>query len=332
MVQSADGIELLADVGVDRRVTGSADVEIRDADGHWHSWEIKVLRHSPSPTEISRALHTLASRGEARGVLFVVGRAGAALQSAATSDRRIGYASIDEGTVLLDGVLHRSGQVRKSNTPASARPSWVRFGALRVFALHDDPLRQSELARRLGVSHVAVAKQLPTLRDTVEQTPEGWRALDRGACWDLFMADYPGPLGLATYWTASTLIDDQLKQLERAQASRLTPFVLSGDHAADFYAPWRRPSRITVYATTPLPLEEHGFVEVPIADASIEVRVPGDPTVLQTSRSVLGIDGTERRYVDPLIAAWDLARAPGGDVAEAVQSLRGRALAEPLWR
>lgn len=331
MVQSADGIELLADAGVERRVKGSADVELRDADGQWRAWEIKVLRHSPSPTEISRALHILEARGGAAGVLFVVMRAGAALRVAAASDHRVGYASVDEGKVSIGGEIHRTARSEPVRDAASARPSWVRLGALRVFALHDAPLSQSALARRLGVSHVAVAKQLPTLLSLAKKTPEGWRARDRAECWDAFMELYPGPLGLATYWTSSTSIDGQLRQFESVEVSRSTLLALSGDHAADFYAPWRRPNRITAYSTTQLPLEDSGFVEVPIGDASVEVRVPGDPTVLQMSRRSAGVNGTDRRYVDPMIAAWDLARSHGGDIAEAVRVLRDHALAESVW-
>jgi hypothetical protein len=48
-VESGDSIELLLDVGLDRRITGSAEVEISTGDGSWSRRQVLLLRHSPSP-------------------------------------------------------------------------------------------------------------------------------------------------------------------------------------------------------------------------------------------------------------------------------------------
>ena len=67
---------------------------------------------------------------------------------------------------------------------------------LRLFALSPaEPLSQSEIARQLGVSHVAVGKQLPLPDELVAHTPAGWQVVDRAGCWDRFMAEYPGRAG-----------------------------------------------------------------------------------------------------------------------------------------
>jgi hypothetical protein len=331
-VESGDGVELLLDVGLDRRVTGSAEVEIGTGDGQWSRRQVLLLRHSPSPREIDRAVATL--RPYVDGLLFVVARAGRALDGAAKRDRRIAYAAVNDAVVRFEGKLHRAGDDRPTTSTHPGRTSWARLAMLRLFTLSQaEPLSQSEIARRLGVSHVAIGKQLPLPDDLVERTPAGWQVVDRAGCWDRFMADYPGPRGLTTYWAATGDLAAQLDRVERVARERgdASPAV-SGDFAADFYAPWRRPSRVVAYVTDQLPLAEHGFATVRSADATCELKTPVDPTIQAMSRQWPSIrDRISRRYADPLIAAWDLRQSPGGDVDSAVDQLRARTLREPLW-
>ena len=331
-MESRDGIELLLDVGLDRRVTGSAEVEISTGDGRWSRRQVLLLRHSPSPQEIERAVATL--RPSVDGLLFVVARAGRALGRAAGQDRRIAYAAVDDAVVCFHGEVHRAGGDQPVASPQPGRTSWVRSAMLRLFALGPvEPVSQSEIARRLGVSHVAVGKQLPLPEELLERTPLGWRVVDRTGCWEQFMADYPGPRGLATYWAATGDLATQLERVEHVahQRGEAGPTV-SGDFAADFYAAWRRPSRVIVYVSTQPPLEEHGFATVRSVDATVEVRTPQDPTIRAMSREWPSTPGAiPRWYADPLIAAWDLRRSPGGDVDDAVDQLRARALREPWW-
>ncbi|HET9517232.1 MAG TPA: hypothetical protein VFO77_05865 [Actinoplanes sp.] len=331
-MESGDGVELLLDVGLDRRVIGSAEVDIGAGDGKWSRRQVLLLRHSPSPREIERAVAAL--RPSVDGLLFVVARAGRALDGAARRDRRIAYAAVDDAVVRLDGALHRAGDDRPVTTAHPGRTSWARSGMLRLFALSQaEPLSQSAIARRLGVSHVAIGKQLPLPDGLAERTSAGWRVVDRAGCWDRFMADYPGSRGLTTYWAATGDLAAQLDLVEKiARDQGAAAPAVSGDFAADFYAPWRRPTRVVVYVTEQLPLAEHGFATVRSVDATCELRTPGDPTVQAMSRQWPSPRGSgSRRYADPLIAAWDLGRSPGADVDAAVEQLRARALRESLW-
>jgi len=330
-MESSDGVELLLDVGLDRRVTGSAEVEISSAGGSWSRRQVLLLRHSPSPQEIDRAVAAL--RPHVDGLLFVVARAGRALAGAAKRDRSIAYAAVDDAVVCFDSKLLRAGGDRSTAPRYPGRTSWARMAMLRLFALGQvEAVSQSEIARRLGVSHVAISKQLPLPHGLVERTPAGLQVIDRAGCWDRFMADYPGPRGLTTYWAATGDLAAQLDRVERVAREQgdAAPAV-SGDFAADFYAPWRRPSRVVAYLTSQPPLAEHGFATVRPADATVELRTPLDPTVLAMSRELPSTrDGGSRRYVDALIAAWDLRRSSGGDVDSAVDQLRARAMREPL--
>jgi hypothetical protein len=331
-VESSDGVELLLDVGLDRRITSGAEVDIKAGGRPWSRRQVLLLRHSPSPQEIERAVAAL--RPHLDGLLFVVAHAGRALKQAAARDLRVAYAAVDDAVVLFEGTTHQAGGSRLATPTHSGRTSWVRLAMLRLFALGPvKPLSQSELARRLRVSHVAVAKQLPLLDEMVERTPSGWQAADREACWGRFMVDYPGPRGLATFWAKTGDLEAQLGRVERVARERgdEQPAV-SGDLAADYYAPWRRPSRVVAYLTNQPPLEEHGFATVPSADATVELHTPMDPTILTMSRQRPSTkDRGSRRYADPLISAWDLRRSPGGDVDSAVDQIRVRALREPLW-
>jgi hypothetical protein len=147
------------------------------------------------------------------------------------------------------------------------------------------------------------------------------------------MADYCGPRGLASYFAATGEPAEQLVRVERVVRARLEEqLIVSGDFAADFYAPWRRPASIVGYVSTEPLLDQHGFAVVRAADATVELRIPRDPTIQAMSRTWVPSRGSEgRRYSDPLIAAWDLSRSRGGDVESAVAELRDRVMRETLW-
>ncbi|MFF5230700.1 hypothetical protein [Dactylosporangium sp. NPDC000521] len=331
-VDSSDGVELLLDAGLDRRVVGSTEVEIGVGDGQRSRHQVMLLRHSPSPGEIDRAVAAL--RPHVDGVLFVVARAGRALRQAAERDHRIAYAAVDDAVVHFRGEVHQAGEQRPAAPVRPGRSSWARLAMLRLFALSAaEPLSQSEIARRLGMSHVAIGKQLPLADELVARTSGGWQVIDRAGCWDRFMLEYPGPRGLTTYWSATGDVAAQLARIEQVARDRGgAPPVVSGDLAADLYAPWRRPDRVIAYVADQPPLEEHGFATVRSADATVELWTPRDPTILTMSRELPSMAGeSRRRYTDPLIAAWDLRRSPGGDVDEAVEQLRALALRERLW-
>lgn len=332
-LESAAGVELLLDVGLYRKITGSAVVEISLDGEKWSRRQVLLARHSPSPAELGRALASAAKSGD-DGVYFVVGTAGSALSEAAGHDPRVAYAAVDRGMVSFLGTIYRVGDSPPEMSARPARVSWTRMAILRVYALRPrGPLTQSAIASRIGVSHVAVGKQIPALGGLIERAPGGWLAPDRAACWDRFMAQYPGPQGLASYFAATGEPAGQLARVERIVRGRPEgQVIVSGDFAADFYAPWRRPARVIGYVSAEPPLERHGFAAVRAADATVELRVPRDPTIGAMSRiAVSGTGDGGRCYADPLITAWDLSQSLGGDVEPAVAELKDRAMRETLW-
>lgn len=325
-IESASGIELLRDAGFDVRVVGHGDVEIAVDGSPRLRYEVRGVNHSPSPAELDQALNALGAK-EA-GALFVVPRAGRALRARA-ADARIAYAAIVDGIVGLHGEEHHTASSKRTPRRRLPRVSWVRFAVLRALALA--PMRtwtQSELARCLRVSHVAVGKQLPSLGSLLERSADGWRAVDPQKCVDRFLSDYPGARGLATYWTATSNLSSQTQSAEQVAHEQGVTIAFSGDIAADVYAPWRRPTRALGYVGAMPDLESHGFAQVRAADATLELRIPEDPTILPMSRAVSPSGGL---LADPLITAWDLSRTRGGDVPDAVAHLASHATEDPLW-
>ena len=119
-MDGGDGVELLLDVGLDRRVTSSAEVEISAGNGRWSRRQVSLLRHSPSPREIQNALAAL--RPHVDGLFFVVPRAGRALNKAALSDHRIAYAAVNDATVYFEVELRLPAD-RTGSAIARERPS-----------------------------------------------------------------------------------------------------------------------------------------------------------------------------------------------------------------
>jgi hypothetical protein len=324
-IDPTQGLELLLDVGLRRRIVDANSIEIAVEGGKWSRWQVMPLRHSPTPSEITRDLD---KTNPPNGLFYVVHRAGSALTAAAASDPRIAYAAIVDGTVSFLGEIHSSTESAPAQSRSHRHAPWARYGVIRVLALSPKPLTQVEIARRTGVTQAAVSHTMKHLADQVERTAEGWKAVDRSALWDYFIQTYPGPGGLATYWLA---IDDPTSQLARVrQAAPNETLLVSGDLAADHYAPWRRPSRAVFYVSSMRSLEESGFAAVRASEASLEMRIAADPTIVPVAHywdasEIHPAHGTNNDLVDPLLAAWDMSKTPGSDVAEALDKLRDRA-------
>src|SRR5260370_27179811 len=189
VVESAAGIELLLDVGLARRITGSAEVELSAGDQRWSRRQVLLLRHSPSPAELDRALASVA-KSHYDGLLFVVGTGGSTLTDVAERDPRIAYAGVDQGIVSFLGRTYRAGKGNSGTVARRARVSWTRLAVLRLFALRpQDPLTQSAIANRIGVVPCCGRQTASCSRRTDRTDAGGWPAPALAACWDAISAD-----------------------------------------------------------------------------------------------------------------------------------------------
>ena len=194
---------------------------------------------------------------------------------------------------------------------------WATFTVARRL-LAGPPSTQDAMARRCGLSQSKVSRALARLRtdDLTVRTPQGWAPADWDALADWWLAHYPGPGGVTSYWTS---VDSPTVQAAEAlsalNATDPTNAALSGDVAADLLAPWRRPSSSVVYVRTGRSLP--GMVPVGAQDgATLAVCAPADPGLWLPAPWRVG----GYRLADPLQVVHDLSS--GTDRTEAATRLR----------
>lgn len=258
-----------------------------------------------------------------RKVLVVVPRASRSLVTVAKGNPRLSVASLEDHRLLWQGAEIETVRA-PSQTPrvASRRSPWGRWALMRVLALTDTPRSQVALSRDTDISQPGVSQSLASLGDLVVRERDGWRAADRSALWDEFLADCAGPGGISTYWYGLDAITVQMEKAIKVASETGVDALRSGDAAADELAPWRKPRSAVLYARTGLLLNKRGFAESAPDKATLEVVVPADRTVWATA-GAQGVAGV----VDPLVAAWDVLRTGGPDAPDAAARLKSVALA-----
>ncbi|MFC9995907.1 hypothetical protein [Nocardia sp. NPDC127526] len=226
----------------------------------------------------------------------------------------------DPELVIVGGVvLLQSEEPRRR--PSSGRPAWGRSAVLRVLALASRPLQQSELASAIGVSQQAVSLALSRLSSTVTRDEHGWIALE-GAL-ESWERDYSGPGGTVSYWYGlddpATQANTALQLLDELGLNA----VVSGDLAADTYAPWQLPTTVRMYLPEIIDFTVVGFSPAEPNDATMTIVVPEDPTVAHVAAAFGTRYGGRHLLADAAITLWDLlntSTAPTED--EAADRLR----------
>lgn len=243
-----------------------------------------------------------------------------------TADVRIGERHVQSARAQDAGGLFAEPSRHGERGPIS----WPRWTIARVLlATGSLPLPQSAAARLLGTSQATVSRAIaPLERKGLVQTAVSADVRRITANWDglldWWLKHYPGPAGTVSYWYS---LDDLRLQTRKAVAEleRNSPSadpVLSGDLAADYVAPWRRPASVTLYVRNATPLEHAGFVSVAGPEgATLVVRAPKDPGVWMPDEWVLE-EKARLRLADPLQVLYDLMHAAGPDAAEAAAHMR----------
>lgn len=241
----------------------------------------------------------------------------------------------DDGTVELRlHDRHVRARPEKVERPARkrGRVGWGQWSVVRtLLALPAASLPQVVVADAAGVSQPTVFRVLNSLRERGLVEPgrsQGARVTDRHMLTQWWLANYPGPGGVDTYWYS---LDPVMQQT--THVARMSPgCVISGAGAADMLAPWQRPDQLRVYVNEPTLMTEAGFVPVSCPDeATMIVTAPVDPGVWPPHPAVRKLDSLDVAFADPLQIVFDVKtstrtdRATATDAAEhLLRSLEGQ--------
>lgn len=236
-------------------------------------------------------------------------------------------------TVFLNGQVYFPApeQSKPLEKPSKfhGRPRWMHWAVLRVLLLAREPLLQKDISQLVGVTSQAVSKTFRSLEGLVMQTSGGWVVIDPVGLLALWEAEYPGPGGLEIGWYG---LQEPMDQAEQAAslAEDLEAFpLISGDPAADTYAPWRLPQIAVLYLRSLVDFAGEGFTPAPIDRATMRIRVPADPTVWATAENT---PGSSHLLADPLLVLWETIHQAAPDGDEAAQKLRKHILGRHLER
>jgi len=331
----------LLESGVTVRPTGPAQVELLAAEGDAAAVTAVVERRltALSPSHVrSHLMHGSPARGEL--LLVVPSASPAALDAAAAAGISVlvadptGTSAVTGRIVLPDRTIELSADLPRPDAGQSpTRPGRRPWGALTVVRrlLTTGPATQVDLGRMAAVSQARVSQALSGLvadglvRRTVDAGRPRWAAADWDALVDWWLAHYPGPGGITTYWYGLAGVSEQARAAVAALGAAGMPAVVSGDVAADVLAPWRRPGRAVVYADpsgSPVhdELTAAGLTPSGAEEATLELIVPADPGVWPAPGTTAA--DADLPLADPLQLLWDVTRAPGADVDQAVTALR----------
>lgn len=279
-----------------------------------HQARVHLVETPPTPSKLAAVLERKVR------TLIVTSRPTAALLAAASKDL-IDLITVSPGVVIIGGVHYL--QPDEPAAPAEkthGRIPWGRWAMLRAFALADKPLNQQELATLAGISQPAVNKHLKSLTSLVDRGQAGWKAHNVGDIISWWADNYPGPRGVSSYWYS---LKSPAKQAEAAAAYArdlgASPLI-SGDAAADIYAPWRLPDSVQIYLREAVDFTDAGFSPASQEEATLIATVPEDRTLWSTALLVHATAGLP--LADPLVALCDVLSSVAADSEEAADHLR----------
>lgn len=278
--------------------------------------QVKSYRTPPSPSGIRNLV-----AHQAADYLLVTPRPTDYLTEAA----RVGLlnlVTLEPQSVLINRQeLFRDSTVerRASPTVRQGRPAWGRYALIRSLLLAHGPMVQTELADCVGISQPAVVKNLRHLDRLVERTSQGWSPTDPVKLLSELLHQYPGPRGAATYWyNLDPLHDQVLEATKYAKEMGAEPLV-SGDAAADIYAPWRLPDTAILYIREVVDFSGMGFSPASQEEATLIAVIPEDQTLWRTARR---LEREGLPLADPLVTLWDLTLSDSPDAPEAINHLK----------
>ncbi len=278
---------------------------------------VRTESQSPSRSRIALAV---AGARDVR-VLYVASRPGSALREAAETGQ-VDLVATEPELVIIQGRNRLPGRAPGSAQGQNRRARWGHWAVDRVLLLAEMPMTQRALADAAGISQQAVSKILRVHPDAIAAA-DGWAVESAADLLDRWAQEYPGAGGIESDWYHLDPVTAQARLVVAVADSLSVDVLATGDIAADTYAPWRLPATATLYTAEWIDLSVADFVPAEPGESTLTVRIPRDPTIWPVARWYSSqSEGDGGSLADPVLAYWDLLRAPGADAAEAASMLR----------
>ncbi|MFE1591854.1 type IV toxin-antitoxin system AbiEi family antitoxin [Nocardia sp. NPDC058705] len=205
---------------------------------------------------------------------------------------------IINGSVLLNESPPRHSGQRH-------RVAWQRLAVERVLAISERPMTQRDIAAATGVTQQAVSAAMRSNSNITHTPNEGWSGTSE--LLEVWLREYPGPRGTQTHWFGLDAPTEQYRVARDLLSELAVGSVLTGDLAADRYAPWMLPSSVRLYVDDIVDFTAAGFSPADSADATMTIVMPDDRSIRTVAAHLRGeapVDG--HLVADPAIILWDL--------------------------
>lgn len=314
-------VQQLRELGVDVEVTGDRAV-ISSVDGRATLPIIRASR-SPRPSEIRPATNPC---------LLVAPHLTAGARQRLDALSRSWATADGDFDIHLGNTRLRSADLKPDDDVATdggagtaTRPGPMAYGTaavMRTLLIANEPLTQSRIAALVGITQPRVSQIMTDLcaLGLVAHQTSGWRATDHRRLLSHWMRTTPRTDDdMSTLWASA---DADPWEATLHVLPLLTDVRVSGDTAADLYAPWRRPALSVIYTSVTIDLHSTGLVtaERP-EEAVLRVATPADRTLIVEPPTWRTFRDTSVPLADPLIVWRDVAAGPGPDAREAADVL-----------
>lgn len=161
------------------------------------------------------------------------------------------------------------------------RPAWGTYALAIELLGSREAATQRDLAERTRLTQGRVSQVLSSW-DWVTRTPHGWIVTDavRGSDW--LAAAYRQPRTSASFLSLDAPVPAARAVAAALEHQRIR-YAVTGQVAADFYAPWARPDHATIWADQLVDLTAAGCTATIADEASVTLAVPDDPYALDAA-------------------------------------------------
>jgi len=318
-------LQKLSMVMIRANAPGPATLKITENEQEY-SFAVLERSRSPKPSELT-SLEPHKKRLAKSGLPLLVARY--ISESSGQQLARKGWSWADTcgnwdirgpGLRLQRRVVSSPPKQAKSRLPASGRGlAVIRW----LIHLPPETVSATELAKRAGVSQPRASQILNDLVDlklVKHPTRFEW-SVNKEALLEHFITSYPGLKGTVQYFYTLNSPNEAAADLARSIGKK-NRALISADVAADLLAPYRAPSHLLAYQTTPWKDMPSDWVEAAgSADANVVVISPRDESIAAFPLT-RKFKGATIELADPTQVLYDLHNAGGNDRIESAEVLK----------